>query len=163
MSIRIVDKQKRVEVPRSSVRRLVRRILSDHGRAGSDVTVIFAADGFLHELNLTYRRVDRPTDVLAFAMDEAFPVGRGVPEDLEPVLGDVVISTDRAAVQARRMKRTVDHEILKLVSHGVLHLLGYDHERAGDRREMRRLENRYAREALRKTATQPRRGRTKKR
>jgi rRNA maturation RNase YbeY len=149
MATDIIDKQKTVRIDRRRVRRLVKRILADHGSSDSDLSIVFAGDGFVRELNLAYRNVDRPTDVLAFAMRDV--VGRdemAVVEGPESVLGDVVISVDRAGVQARRFRRTVDHEILKLVAHGVLHLLGYDHERANERREMRQLENRYARDAL---------------
>ncbi len=146
MAIRIVDRQKKIEIDRRAVRRLVRRILSDHGSADADVTIVFADDGFLRELNLEYRGIDRPTDVLAFAMDEGEEAAvAGDPEEMERVLGDVVISTDRAAVQARRFRRTVSREIAKLTSHGVLHLVGRDHETPSDRSGMRRLENRYVR------------------
>jgi probable rRNA maturation factor len=149
MATDIIDKQKTIRIDRRSVRRLVRRILADHGSGDSDLSIVFAGDGFVRELNLVYRKIDRPTDVLAFAMrDVVGPAEANLVEGPESVLGDVVISVDRAKVQARRFRRTVEHELLKLVAHGVLHLLGHDHERASERREMRRLENRYAREAL---------------
>lgn len=149
MATDIIDRQKTIRIDRRSVRRLVERILVDHSHGGSDLSIVFAGDEFVHALNLAYRKADRPTDVLAFAMrDVVGPGERGVVEGPESVLGDVVISTDRAAVQARRFRRTVGHEILKLVAHGVLHLLGYDHARAADRRAMRKLENRYARHAV---------------
>lgn len=149
MATDIIDKQKTIRIDRRSVRRLVKRILADHSCRDSDLSIVFASDKFVRALNLAYRKTDRPTDVLAFAMRDAVAPGEaalvGGPES---VLGDVVVSVDRAAVQARRFRRTVEHEILKLVAHGVLHLLGHDHERADERREMRRLENRYAREAI---------------
>jgi len=149
MATDIIDKQKTIKIDRRSVRRLVERVLADHGSDESDLSIVFANDAFVRELNLAYRKADRPTDVLAFAMrDVVGPGETSVVEGPESVLGDVVISVDRAKVQSRRFRRTVEHEILKLVAHGVLHLLGHDHERAGEKREMRRLENRYAREAL---------------
>lgn len=134
-------------IDRASIRRLVRLILEDHDRADSDLSVLFAADPYVHSLNLEYRGVDRPTDVLAFAMSEAArSEGPVTIQAAEDVLGDVVISVDRAAAQARRYRRTLEREILKLVAHGVLHLLGHDHEKEDERRVMRRLENRYLRE-----------------
>jgi probable rRNA maturation factor len=149
MATDIIDKQKSVKIDRRAVRRLVGRILADHSCEGGDLSIVFAGDEFVRELNLAYRKADRPTDVLAFAMRDAIgPDEEGLVKGPESVLGDVVISVDRAAVQARRYRRTVEHELLKLVAHGVLHLLGRDHERADEGREMRRLENRYAREAL---------------
>jgi rRNA maturation RNase YbeY len=85
-------------------------------------------------LNRRYRRRDRTTDVLAFPMREA----TGPPTHL---LGDVVISLPTAARQAAALGRSVDQEVAMLLVHGVLHLLGYEHER-GEReaRHMRRKE-----------------------
>jgi rRNA maturation RNase YbeY len=95
----------------------------------------------MHRLNRHYRGKDRPTDVLAFALRE----GARVPGD-EAVLGDVVISLDTAARQARAHGVTVAHEVRTLLIHGVLHLLGYDHERsAGEARRMRAVERRLSR------------------
>jgi len=141
MSIRITAPRQAHGVERAAVRRLVSRILTDHDVPDADVSVTFTTDAAIHELNLSYRQVDRPTDVLAFALTE----GEGDDAGAETVLGDVVISLDRAAVQARRYKRTLERELLKLTAHGVLHLLGYDHERPDDRKTMRRMENRYVR------------------
>jgi probable rRNA maturation factor len=159
MATDIIDKQKTVKIDRRSVRRLVERILADHG-CGGDLSIVFADDEFVRELNRAYRKVDRTTDVLAFAMRDVVAPGElALVEGPDGVLGDVVISVDRAAVQARRFRRTVEHELLKLVAHGVLHLLGHDHESAGERREMRRIENRYARDALGGRDGKGRRGR----
>jgi probable rRNA maturation factor len=85
-----------------------------------DVGLILTDDDEIHELNRTYRRKDKPTDVLAFAMRE------GVGGGLHPgVLGDVIISVETAARQKRR--RTLEEEVYFLWSHGLCHLLGYDH------------------------------------
>jgi probable rRNA maturation factor len=128
-------------IDRSAVRGMVRAILSDHGQSESDVSLSFVTDVEIRSLNLEYRKNDRPTDVLSFGEDGSSVVA----DEAETVLGDVVVSAERAAVQARRFRRTFDREILKLTAHGVLHLLGYDHERAGERAVMRRLENAYVR------------------
>lgn len=144
MAIRITAPRNAPGVDRRAVRRIVKRILSDHDFGDADVTVSFVDDQRIHELNRDFRDVDRPTDVLAFALSEG--EGPAVETGSETVLGDVIISTDRAAVQARRYRRTPEREILKLTAHGVLHLLGYDHEKADERREMRLLENRYVRD-----------------
>ena len=147
MAVKLVDRQRSVTVDKRAVRRLVTAIIADHSSEDSDVAVVFVRDDAIRRLNAQYRGADRPTDVLAFAMPEPAARRDGDAEP-ETVLGDVVVSVDRAAVQARRFARTLDHEILKLVAHGVLHLLGYDHEAEGERRTMRRLENKYAREFL---------------
>lgn len=144
MSLRIENRQRRVRVDRRVLERLVRLILDDHAAGDGDVTVVLARDGLLRELNASYRDLDRPTDVLAFTMEE--DAGRGVPADgPEPVLGDVVISVDRAVEQSGRYGKTPEEEILKLVAHGVLHLLGHEHDTPAKRRAMRGRENRYLR------------------
>ena len=144
MPLTILNKQKTVALDRKTIRALVVALLKEHEAAGADLTLTFADDEYVHELNRDYRGIDKPTDVLSFAMRDG---GDERDEGEELVLGDVVISVDRAAVQSRRFKRTVDREILKLVSHGVLHLLGYDHPTEKRRTEMRRIENRHVRAA----------------
>ncbi|MFH1866355.1 MAG: rRNA maturation RNase YbeY [Candidatus Eisenbacteria bacterium] len=146
MPLRIENRQRALKLDTPGIRRLVNLILDDHGGAGSDLSVVFARDAFVKELNAAYRDTDEATDVLAFAMrDGELPGVDGDPEELEPVLGDVVISVDRAIAQAQRYRRTPEHEVLTLVAHGVLHLLGHDHENSSERTKMRNLENRYVR------------------
>jgi rRNA maturation RNase YbeY len=89
----------------------------------------------MRRLNRHYRGIDRTTDVLAFAARE----GPGPPS---PLLGDVVVSVPRANRQAERFGASLDHEMTKLLVHGVLHLLGYDHEKGGAQADrMRRRED----------------------
>ncbi len=146
MPLRIENRQRVLKLDTPAVRRLVKLVLEDHGASGSDLTVVFARDPFVRRLNASYRDVDRPTDVLAFSMmDERPPVVEGEAPEPERVLGDVVISIDRALEQAPRYNVSVEREVLKLVAHGVLHLLGHDHETPVERTKMRRLENRYLR------------------
>jgi probable rRNA maturation factor len=146
MPLRIENRQRVLKLDTPGVRRLVGLILDDHDFRGSDLTVVFARDGAVRELNAAYRDVDRTTDVLAFAMLDGEPPGEdGDPEELERVLGDVVISVDRAVDQAKRYGITPEREIMKLVAHGVLHLLGHDHPNPRERAKMRSLENRYLR------------------
>ena len=77
----------------------------------------------MRRLNAQYRGIDRPTDVLAFAMRE------GPFADLNPqVLGDVAISAETALRQARARRHSLAKELTRLLIHGTLHLLGYDHE-----------------------------------
>ena len=146
MALRIENRQRALRLNTPEIRRLVGLILADHDCEGCDLTVVFARDRLVRELNASYRDIDRATDVLAFAMCDGEPPGAdGDPDELERVLGDVVISVDRAIVQARRYRKTTEREILKLVAHGVLHLLGHDHGSPRERTAMRNLENRYLR------------------
>jgi rRNA maturation RNase YbeY len=89
----------------------------------------------MQRLNARYRRLPRTTDVLAFAARESSP------QPATPLLGDVVISLDTAQRQAREAGHPVDHEVVVLMIHGILHLLGYDHERSPqEARRMRKKE-----------------------
>jgi len=121
---------------RTDARRLVRLL----GEGDAELTVSLVDDDAIRALNRDYRQADRPTDVLAFAMRE----GERVTGD-EPVLGDVVISLDTAARQAHRRGVPLARELRTLLVHGVLHLLGYDHERSpAEARRMRAEERRLA-------------------
>ena len=94
-----------------------------------ELGLVVGDDAEIHELNLRYRGIDAPTDVLSFAMlesagDHAFVVPAGVPL----YLGDVIVSYPRAVEQALAAGHSAAEELDLLVVHGVLHLLGYDHD-----------------------------------
>jgi len=100
-----------------------RTILAALEQKRGDLTVVLVDDASIRELNRRYRRENRATDVLAFAVRE----GPRTPGD-ERHLGDVVISLETAARQAKRRRRSLEDEVRTLLVHGTLHLLGYDHE-----------------------------------
>lgn len=89
----------------------------------SEVSIILADNSYLQELNFTYRGIDSPTDVLSFCLQDDLP-GQG--DDY--ILGDVVISMERAREQALEYGHSLQREIAFLAVHGMLHLIGYDHE-----------------------------------
>ncbi len=127
----------------ADVRRDAARLLRLLGVA-AELSIVLADDAGMRRLNRTYRHVDTPTDVLAFAMRE------GDGGALHPdVIGDVVISLETAARQAAARAAPVADEVRLLLTHGILHLLGYDHERSV--REARRM-FRKQRELLAKLA-----------
>ncbi|HAR45365.1 MAG TPA: rRNA maturation RNase YbeY [Nitrospiraceae bacterium] len=106
------------------MRKRLRILLESLGLPDAELSVSFVGDSFMRTLNRTYRRIDRPTDVLSFSMQEgAFP--RIQPD----VLGDIVIAVPVAARQASAAGHDLHCEIDLLLIHGLLHLLGYDHER----------------------------------
>jgi rRNA maturation RNase YbeY len=91
----------------------------------ADLSILLVNDRRIRRLNRRYRHIDRATDVLAFPMQEG--VGRGI----HPwFLGDVVISLERADKQAREKGHPLKQEVWTLLVHGILHLLGYDHEKS---------------------------------
>lgn len=100
-------------------------------RLRGEVNVLIAGDAELRRLNRTFRRKDRPTDVLSF------------PSIVDGEAGDIAISAQAAARQARGLGHSLPDEIKVLVLHGVLHLAGYDHEE--DAGEMARKEQRLRR------------------
>ena len=100
----------------------------------AELSVALIGNGEMRRLNARYRKTDYPTDVLSF------PAAQSLPGGVE-LLGDVIISVDKATEQAKERGRSLDEEMTTLLIHGVLHLLGYDHERsAKDARIMGRLE-----------------------
>jgi len=97
------------------------------GKPQASATVAFVSDRKIRELNRMFRGIDKPTDVLSFPTDT---------NELD--LGDIAISVETAAVQARENGLTFKNEIAQLMLHGLLHLSGYDHET--DNGEMNRME-----------------------
>ncbi|WP_276886473.1 rRNA maturation RNase YbeY [Anaerococcus lactolyticus] len=91
----------------------------------------------IHRLNKEYREVDRPTDVLSFPMDEEGYDNEGNPIFL---LGDIVICLDVAENQAKDFGHSLEREMMYLICHSTLHLLGYDHIEEDDKLEMRSRE-----------------------
>ncbi|MGB9619798.1 MAG: rRNA maturation RNase YbeY, partial [Armatimonadota bacterium] len=98
----------------------------------TEVSVLLADDESIRALNKQYRGVDAPTDVLAFSQLEGEDFGR----EGGNVLGDVVISVETAHRQAQDHGHSLEDEIDLLLVHGLLHLLGYDHEKPEDERRM---------------------------
>jgi probable rRNA maturation factor len=111
-------------------------------RAKGEVTVAFVSDARVRALNRTYRGVDRATDVLTFLADQP-PANATGARATRPYLGDVVIARGVARRQARAQAHAESTEWRVLALHGLLHLLGYDHE--ADNGVMRRLERRLRR------------------
>ena len=134
----------------------VRALIAGEAPAGSGVSVVFAGDEVVRELNREHRGLDETTDVLAFSfahegeyygdqdgktsVDEmpGFTLPPGQPE----LLGEVIVSYPQAVRQAAAAGRTVREELAVLLAHGVLHLLGYDHMEPDDEAVMKALETR---------------------
>lgn len=115
------------------IRRTIRTALAAEGlTAPCEVDVLLTDDNGIHEINREMRQVDRPTDVLSFPEFELTPGQLPGPEDADPgtgliPLGDMVLSMERVAAQAREYGHSKRRELSYLVTHSVLHLLGYDH------------------------------------
>lgn len=121
-------------VAEEAVRSAVRRVLRAEGHSRGEVSVAFLADPEITELNREYLGHDRPTDVISFALHEAG----------DPPLGDVYVGVEQALRQAEELGVAASEELLRLVVHGTLHVLGHDHpegpERAGSEMFLRQEE-----------------------
>ena len=126
-----------VRFDRALLARRARLALRALEQARAELSLALVGDAAMAELNLRHRGKPGPTDVLSFSLLEgAHSAYRGA------LLGDVVIDVEQAARQARRARRALDDELAKLVIHGILHLLGHDHEAAAEARRMRAEERR---------------------
>jgi probable rRNA maturation factor len=115
-------------LPSRQVRAIGERMLRFLQREQAELSVLLTDDAYIHILNREHRGKDRPTDVLAFPQEPedgaAEPPGSPAPQ----LLGDVVISLDTAQRQARSRRRPLLDEVSFLLAHGILHLVGYDHQ-----------------------------------
>ncbi|MBQ9416329.1 MAG: rRNA maturation RNase YbeY [Clostridia bacterium] len=131
------NRQKKVAISRSDyavLRRAIKEVMRYEGLTFPfEVSVSFVDNEQIHVLNREYRNVDRPTDVLSFPQVEwADPSDREMSliPGVETVLGDIVISLEKAQEQAEQLGHSFLHEVTFLTIHSMLHLLGYDHERS---------------------------------
>lgn len=139
----ISNSQKEVKIP-TGLRMLVRRCCNavlrmENFQGAAEVSVTFANNEQIHELNKMHRNVDATTDVLSF------PMGEDGKYDIDPatnakILGDIVISMEKAVEQAERFGHTLQREVGYLTAHSMLHLLGYDHEEPLEKVHMREKE-----------------------
>ena len=130
----VLDRQRRRRVDAARLRRVLTGAAAGLGVEG-EVALVLGGDRLLHRLNRQYRKKDKPTDVLSFPGDGA-----------EGSLGDIVISLDTAAKNARSLGRTLPQELDVLALHGLLHVLGHDHE--ADDGTMDRIERRLRKRLL---------------
>ena len=136
MAVWINNRQRRVALDTPFVKKQALRMMAYLGCSENELSVVFVNDERMQSLNRTYRCKDRPTNVLAFPQ---CPTYEGEPQTL--LLGDVVISLPTAAREAFELSQPLEERVVFLLAHGLLHLLGYDHERsAAQRRRMERRE-----------------------
>ncbi len=128
MSISIQNRQKQQKVDVGRVRRSLKRLLKELDCEGSEISLLLVDDDQIREINKNYLKRDRPTNVISFAMTE------GTFGDVHPdILGDIIISIETAARDALTGHLDFMDEVEFLLIHGLLHLLGFDHEKIGSR------------------------------
>lgn len=121
--IAIENRHREIKIERKKMNKIAGAILASMGCTSVELSILFMNDEGMRELNRGYRKMDKPTDVLSFPMRE------GEFSGLNPgLLGDVAISLDTAKKQAKENGKTLEEEVTFLLIHGILHLLGFDHE-----------------------------------
>ena len=139
MPVELVRRSAGTKYPARAVKSVALEILRLLELERTELSLALVGDNEIRKLNARYRKKDYATDVLSFAAAETLPGPM-------PLLGDVVISVDRARAQAKERGRTLEEELTTLLIHGILHLLGYDHERfPRDARVMQSLERKVYR------------------
>ncbi len=141
--VTITDRQKKVKIP-SGLRMLIRRaciavLREEKFQGDAEVSVTFVDNDQIRRLNAKFRDKDSATDVLSF------PMGENGEYDLNPftgakLLGDVVLSMEKAAEQAQEYEHSFEREVCYLTVHSMLHLLGYDHMNSEEKAVMRMKE-----------------------
>ena len=133
MPVEITRRGAGKKLPSRGLKKIAQAILAVVGQADAELSLALIGNAEMQMLNAKYRGKDYPTDVLSFPMAEGLsPAGH--------LLGDVIISVEKARQQAEERGRSRDKELATLLIHGIVHLLGYDHER--DDGQMARLERR---------------------
>ena len=115
----------KIKIDKKKIKELVLDILANHSIESSEVSILFTDNAQIKELNSQYRGKDKATDVLSFPQE--------MDSDIEEVrmLGDVIISLEKIVEQAKDYGVTFNEELCRMLVHGVLHLLGYDHVNGG--------------------------------
>ena len=127
MEVLIDDRQSRQKISLKKIKQTVQVILDALDCPNGEISILIVDDPQIEELNQQYLNRQGPTNVIAFAMRE------GEFSDLSPhLLGDVVISTDTAAREAQMAATSMEQRFYELLVHGILHLMGYDHETSAD-------------------------------
>jgi probable rRNA maturation factor len=118
----------------AGIKRFAKSVLRGEGVTEGGMTIVLTDDETIRGLNRRFRDRDRATDVLAFPLHERDEAG--------VYLGDVVVSLERARDQAPRFKNAPEAELARLLCHGLLHMMGYDHHSPADGRRMKAAERR---------------------
>lgn len=136
MTLSIHNRQRTVSIHTTTVKKRVLQIMAYLGCTTQELSVVFGNDRLLQALNRTYRHKDCATNVLAFPQSPTY-----AGEPASGMLGDVVVSLPTAAREAHDLNQSLEERVVYLLLHGILHLLGYEHEgSAAQRHRMETLE-----------------------
>ena len=141
MAVVVTDEQEKIVIPEDwtgKIDRVAEICLQEEEiDPKAEIGLMFVDNEQIQEMNRTYRDKDSATDVLSFPMYEA---DEAIDDEDEILLGDIVISLERAAEQAEEYGHSLEREVMYLLVHGLLHLAGYDHMEDDEKKEMRQRE-----------------------
>ena len=121
MPVEIIRRVDGKEFPSRKLKKVAQRVLEIVEQDQAELCMVLVGNAEIRKLNAQFRKKDYPTDVLSFPAGDELPTG-------VQLLGDVVISVEKAKEHAKERRRTLNEEMVMLLIHGIVHLLGYDHE-----------------------------------
>jgi len=136
IKMEINNQQDKIEIDKNlyqDFKNIITKATEMEGYDGGEISIALVDNTKIKELNKKFRKKNEVTDVLSFPMDDE-------------ILGDIIISAERASSQSKDYGHSFKREICYLVTHGILHLLGYDHKTEGEKKEMRKKEERILKE-----------------
>jgi len=140
MEILIKNQQKIAKIYRRRIREIIKNIIQYlKVDEKTEISILFTDDKFIKSLNKKYRGINKSTDVLTFNLEEGDLIFPEV--DKNKLLGDIVVSVETAQRQANNLNHNLEKELAILLIHGLLHLIGYDHEEDRDNKIMQVKEN----------------------
>jgi len=126
------------EIYQRRLQKLIAHILESEGLTPDTIlNIVFTDNVTIHELNKRFLDRDRPTDVLSFNVHTEY-----LPNELQ-ILGDIYVSVEKANEQAENFRVQFQDELERLMTHGILHLIGYEHDDPGQQEEMEALTEKY--------------------
>ena len=138
MGVLLRNDHPQVNIDSEDINKKIGVVMKNLGCLNQEVSILLTVDADIRKLNQQFRNIDQATDVLSFPQDvDEEPIAPG-----EIILGDIAVSLDTAQVQAKEHGLTLEEEIILLLIHGILHLLGYDHEISEQEEEKMRSKTR---------------------
>ncbi len=141
MGVTILNQQESSKIKHSILRKVAKCVLERFGEERASLSVVLVDDETISYYNETYLSHEGPTDVISFPQREG-----EVLSPKEELLGDVMISVERAKAQAEEYGHSLEEEVILLLIHGILHLLGWDDKDPEERSEMEKEQERLLRE-----------------
>ena len=136
ISIRDISKTD-IEIDTNKLKKYAKDLLVEFDKSKEILNILLVNNEYIKELNFKFRKINRATDILSFSPADQ---KKNLKEGDEVELGDIAISLEMAKLQSKIFKHTLEEEVFLLLTHGILHLLGYDHAKKNDEEKMNSLQ-----------------------